>query len=402
MTTYCPRPAIFSASTTAASLGQYVVIQGGGFVGGASDEDTLLALQGSFAPDGGGAARALDLQLVPEFVSGPEVRYVMSESDPLGQLVNLRSESGTITGTVQPIVEKGTTRVVGDPVPVTLTVLVVKQVVFINFLPSYVDSLRKFGLRALDPIIRARVLAVAARDYAGLNIEFRDTQPDDFALFSTVDLAGPDPNGEGLLGYDNTPGKDVGNQRLYDHIGGANVVTEEDGSPGYGGVFVESFFGFSQHPNGLAAKLPTDDTTFDPIFDPFRPDVGGQELTAEELADRAPPTLSDGSGCPAPRDARTQQIACAAFVLGNIIGTTMTHEVGHSLGLANPYGPGYHDTGDLPNRLMEVGSARPFNERAELEGEGPAVFCDTAYDYLRKILPSTATPPAVDRPPCDM
>jgi hypothetical protein len=88
-------------------------------------------------------------------------------------------------------------------------------------------------------------------------------------------------------------------------------------------------------------------------------------------------------------------------VLGSIIGSTMTHEVGHSLGLANPYGPGYHDAGDLPNRLMEVGGARPFDERAQLNGQGPAMFCDTAFDYLRMILPSSADSPSVERPPCD-
>jgi hypothetical protein len=393
------QPAIFGASTTAASLGQYVVIQGGGFVGGESDQATLLALKGTFTPDASPSPRALDLTLVPEFVDGPTVRYVVSESDPLGQVIDLRRESGVISGTVQPIVAEGSDMVSGDAVPVQLQILPLKQVVFVNFLPSYVESLRKFGLRAADPLIRARVLDVAARDYAGTNMDFRGAAPDDFALYSTVDLAGPDPNGQGLLGYDNTPGKDTGNLRLYDHIGGVNAVTEEDGSPGYGGVFVEGFFGFSHHPNGLAMPIGDDNKTFDPVFDPFRPDVGGQELTASELASRHPPTLTEGTSCPAHE--RTAQIACAIWVLGSMIGTTMTHEVGHSLGLANPYGPGYHDSGDLPNRLMEVGSARPFDERAELNGQGPAVFCGSSYDYLRTILPSVMDPPAVTRPPCD-
>ena len=89
------------------------------------------------------------------------------------------------------------------------------------------------------------------------------------------------------------------------------------------------------------------------------------------------------------------------FVLGNLIGTTMTHEIGHSLGLANPFGDGFHDSGDLPNRLMESGGDRPFEERAELDGQGPAVFCGTAFDYLRSILPSVMNAPNVARPACD-
>jgi hypothetical protein len=314
-------------------------------------------------------------------------------------LVDLRREAGTITGMVRPVVEKGATRVDGTAIPVRLTILPVKQVVHVKFLPSFVSSLRRFGLRAADSLIRARVLEVAARDYAGANVEFRDSAPDDFALYATVEISGPDPNGLGLLGYDNTPGKDVGNERLYDRIGGVNARTQQDGYPGFGGVFTESFFGFSQHPNGLAQKLEQSSRRFDEIFDPFRPDVGGTELTATELATRAPERLTDGARCPSTD--RTTQIACAVFVLGNLVGTTMTHEVGHSLGLANPYGEGFHDPGDGPARLMDAGGDRPFSERAELDGEGPALFCDEEFAYLRDILPSPFDPPAVTRPTCN-
>ena len=68
-----------------------------------------------------------------------------------------------------------------------------------------------------------------------------------------------------------------------------------------------------------------------------------------------------------------------------------------------PYGEPsqYHDRGDAPNRLMDGGSARTFEERAELAGAGPSVFCDDEYDYLREILPSTTPPPVVSRPACE-
>ena len=59
-------------------------------------------------------------------------------------------------------------------------------------------------------------------------------------------------------------------------------------------------------------------------------------------------------------------------------------------------------SGDVPNRLMDSGGDRPFEERAELAGQGPAVFCDEEYAYLKKILPLDApADPPVSRPPCE-
>jgi hypothetical protein len=289
----------------------------------------------------------------------------------------------------------------GDPVPVSLQILPVKQVVYVNYLDGYTDSLQKFGLRALDAQLRARMLAVCARDYAGVNIDFRNAVPDDFALYATVDVGGPDPNGAGLLGNDNTPGRDVNNMRLDDHLGGFQAITQANGDAGYGGIFVESFFLFSKHPNHLAVSDPTLSTPdFDAIFDPFRADSGGTELTATELANLAPDTLTDATSCPAAKGDRRGEVACAAFVLGTIVGNTISHETGHSLGLANPQGGSVHDVGDLPNRLMENGVDRPFDERAELNAKGPGVFCDTAYTYLRGILPAAAPATTYARPAC--
>jgi len=97
------------------------------------------------------------------------------------------------------------------------------------------------------------------------------------------------------------------------------------------------------------------------------------------------------------------QVRCAIRVLGNIVGTTATHELGHSFGLASPYGgpTEYHDPGVEPNRLMDSGGDRPFEERAELQGQGPAVFCDEEYAYLKKILPlDPPADPKVTRPTC--
>ena len=107
--------------------------------------------------------------------------------------------------------------------------------------------------------------------------------------------------------------------------------------------------------------------------------------------------LPDGSLCPSTD--RKVQVACAVFVLGNLIGTTLTHETGHSLGLANPDSDGFHNPGDQPNRLMEAGGDRPFEERAEIRARGPAVFCGDEFSYLKKILPAMGGSPG-GRPSC--
>jgi len=274
-------------------------------------------------------------------------------------------------------------------------------VVYVRFLPSYVDSLRLYGLAAADAEIRKRILAVTKRDYAGVNIEFRDQPPTDFALYSQVDVEGPDPNALGLLGYDNTPGKDVGNQRLFDRIGGVNATTQSDGFPGYGGIFAENFMGFSAHPSSRVMRLETDATHFDAIFDAVRPDTG-VPVTASDLRSGVS-VLPDGGVCLDKQRDRDLEVSCAVFVLGSLIGTTLTHEVGHSLGLADPTGEAFHDPGDGPNRLMDTGGARPFEERAELMGLGPAVFCDAEYLYLKTVLPAAdaAAGDGVQRPDCN-
>jgi hypothetical protein len=391
------RPSVSTVSPEAASLGQFVDVRGGGFVGGAAGHVTTLQLKGKFTRKSGNLLD-VDMILVPRFVSGPLVRYVLNEDDALGRAIDLRRETGSFTGTITPVTAVGADTVTGDTVPVSFRIAPVKQIIYLNFMPSYVESLRHYGLRALDARVRARVMQVARRDYATVNVEFRDKKPEDFALYAQVDIAGPDPNGQGLLGYDNTPGKDNDNRRLFDRIGGVNATTQEDGSAGYGGVFIESLFSFSKHPNGRARSIDNNDAMFDDIFDAFRSDMG-DPVVASDFAAGEIPALTSGDACPAKGD-RQQQAACAVWVLGSLIGTTMTHEIGHSLGLANPNSEGFHNPGDEPNRLMDAGGARPFRERAQLDGEGPARFCDDEYDYLRHILPSSEPADRGDRPGC--
>ena len=254
--------------------------------------------------------------------------------------------------------------------------------------------MRLYGLANADALVRARILAVAARDYAGVNVEFRDTPPADFALYSEVDVEGPDPNALGLLGYDNTPGKDVGNQRLFDRIGGVNATTQSDGFPGYGGIFAENFMGFSRAPVVARGALEVDPSHFDHIFDPVRPDTGTPVSAAEARAARC---RSPTARAVSVRNDRTSRVGCAVFVLGNLIGTTLTHESGHSLGLADPTGEAFHDYGDAGNRLMDAGGDRPFEERAELAGQGPARLLRRRVHLLAQRARPAATPPPAIR-----
>jgi hypothetical protein len=385
---------IFQITPPTASLGQYVVIDGGGFVGGETGATTEVRLVGTFRPTGAPQGANVDLLLIPEFETGNRVRYVISPSDALGMAIDLRTVTGSFTGTIQPIVRYMGDQVVGPTKAVTLGIAPVKQVIYLDFQSSYVESLRKFGLRAVDQAIRARVVDVVEQAYATINVEIRTEPPTDFALFSVVEIHGPDPNNQGLFGYDNSPGKDVGNVRLHDRLGGVNALTQQDGFPGYGGVFIESLMGFSMHP-ASGDSLPGADALFDQLFDPFRPDKG-DIIVSKDLMGGLPPI--DGQGCPA-SDRRTR-IGCAVWAMGSLIGTTLAHEIGHSLGLANPFGDGFHNFGDEPNRLMDGGSDRPLPERAILQGQGPAVFCEDEYMYLRQILPSTTPADTSPRPHC--
>lgn len=394
-------PVVFSFSPSQASLGQYVDVAGGGFVGqesGAPPGLTTIELEGQLAITGAPNPTAVTLDLVPEFESGSVVRYVVSEQDALGQLVDLRAQTATFTGTARPVVQYGADTVTGSASSVTFGVTFVRQVVWLRFLPTYVESLRHFGLRAADSLVRDRVLTVVRRDYAAVNVDWRTDEPTDFALYASVEIGGPDPNGLGLIGYDNTTGKDDGNERLYDKIGGVNALTQEDGYPGYGGVFVDSLFTFSQHPGAWTGAAEVPEPLFDALFDPFRPDVGNAPVAAGELASGSVPTLQNSVGCPS--SDRAMSIACAIWTLGSLIGTTTSHEFGHSLGLADPWGTAIHNDGDYPNALMDAGSARTFRERGELDGEGPGVFCVSQFEYLQQILPTGLPDPLPGRLQC--
>jgi hypothetical protein len=185
--------------------------------------------------------------------------------------------------------------------------------------------------------------------------------------YEVVEIGGTDPNRQNLFGLDNTTGKDLGNVRLNDVIGGYNAETDEQGYLAYGGVFLESYLALS--PNA-AEPLPIASPLFDVTFDLFRDDRGGYPVQAGEY----------------PFTGRKAQIDEAVRVLGNLVGTTVTHEIGHTLGMATAQGY-FHNPIPGPNQLMDSGDERPFEERAELAGQGPAEFEPEHVVYLNQILP---------------
>ena len=364
-----------------ATLGQFLDVRGAGFLGGADrpDETTLLRIAGTFTDAAGTATPFGPIELVPLFVAGDRARLVVTTEVRDGDLVAalFGARRGELIGTAAPVTIRGTEELSGDPAAVRFTLGAPKQVVWLRFLPQFYELLPRFGLGAaaygaIEARVRERIVGI----YAGWNLDVRLERPTDFAEsgYAVVEIGGTDPNGSGLFGYDNSPGKDIGNVRLFDRIGGANAQTQSDGYPGFGGVFVESLLYWSAHPD-LPGARPGASPEPEPLFDELFDDVRARPATPGELA---------GSG-DATRVAAVQR---ALDALGALIGETTSHELGHSLGLALPDGPptAFHDPGDDPGCLMESGGARPLGERAIQPGFAETHFCYDAPAYLDRIL----------------
>jgi hypothetical protein len=374
-------PLALGFEPASASLGQLLDVSGAGFLGGADrpDETTLLRLAGTFTPTGGTATAFGPVELVPEFVAGDRVRLIVTTAERSGELIAalFGARRGELAGTAEPVTIRGTEELSGAPASVRFTLGAPRQVVWLRFLPQFYELLPRFGLGSaaygeLESRVRERIQAI----YLGWNLEVRLERPTDFAEsgYAQVEIGGTDPNGAGLFGYDNSPGKDVGNLRLFDRLGGANAQTQADGYPGYGGVFVESLLYWSSHPELPGARpgtAPEPDPLFDTIFDPVR----ARPATPAEIA---------GSGDPA----RVAAVQRALSALASLIGETTAHELGHSLGLALPDGPptAFHDPGDDPGCLMESGGSRPLGERAMEPGFPETHFCYDGPAYLDGIL----------------
>jgi hypothetical protein len=370
--------ALTRISPTSASRGQVIELSGRGFASGSAT--TVVLIDGTFTDiDNQVTDYSGDnaLSIVPEVISGDLMHYILRVvSDGKGGITGLGARAGVLRGLATPVVFWDTVQQTGVPLPsdVEFTVLSQLQVVYLKYLPGFTDALREFGLRNVEPQIKARILEVVQRDYQGINVEFRETRPADFIEYGVVEIGGQDPNGRDLIGLDNTMTengvKDMGNIYFNDVVGGWNAESAESGHLAYGGVFVASYLAFS--PKSQNA-MPIADPLFDEVFEDFMPSRGGKQVEANEYPDGP----------------RSEQIARAIHALGSMIGNTLTHEWGHTLGLAYGWGPAdiYHNIEPAENQIMDAGRYRPFAERAELNGQGPAVWSAENRAYLEEILP---------------
>lgn len=342
------------------SRGQLLPLTGWGFLGGEERGFTLLSFNGTFEPYNTlhEPIAWSDLTLETSWVSGDELSLILSPTlDEDCEGPELGAEAGILSGSITPSIILGEEIVEGEPVAFELEVRPTKQVVFLSFLPAFIDSLRLFGLRNVSGRVVDEIIRVVERDYEGINLEVRREPPLDFELFSIVEIGGPDPNAQDLFGLDNTTGLDLCNQRLNDYLAGRNA----DSGGTFGGIFVESFLNLSPK----KGDNPLADPLFDQIFDP----VMSTPARIDETGERA------------------EQIDRAIKALGNLIGNTLSHEIGHSLGL--PMYPGcgqYHNApGEL--QIMDCGRDRPFVERVGLDPRGFAQWTTENRQYLERILP---------------
>jgi hypothetical protein len=378
--TFTP-PVLFGVENSSVAIGQYLSLYGAGFLGGANSTGlTLLRLEGQAGANGGAMVPFGPTTLYVEWVSDSEVLLPIEPSVKSGELVSalFGTSRSSFSGTITPVVSvAGDDEVDGGGLSVNFTVTGGRQVVVVRFLATFSESLQRFGLSLAEPRLRERILERIETIYADYAVEVFEAAPADTmpAAIATLEIGGPDPNGIGLFGYDNTPGKDVGNLRLSDSIGGSNAEVQEDGAPGYGGVFIESYLWWSSHP-GLAMSRPSGAPPVDPLFDEIFDGVRATPATLNEV---------EGMGS----FARVASVQRALAALGSVIGETAAHELGHSFGLAQPHGTktAFHSQFPGDGCLMDGGFDRPFVERANQAGSSPSTFCGQEAEYLSEVLP---------------
>lgn len=379
------QPFLAALNPPEGSRGQRIIFEGRGFVPAAEGGVSMIfEFDGVFQYDSGETlplegADAL-LRVPDRVISDTEAEMAVWYEIVEEGLVGLGANPGVFEGAITPIFQDELGDYEGIEWQGTFRVAPTKQVVYLKYLPGFSKGLEKYGLQNVEFEIRRRILEVANRDYAEVNVEFVDRPPTEFLEYATVELGGPDPTGGGKFGYDNTCNvteqkcKDTKNLFLGDYLGGVNANSQDQFNTPYGGIFIESFDFFSPTLNPDSQDTSPE---FDRVLEHFMPALGGEPVKGTEY----------------PGGLRDELIDEAIHLVGSVIGNTCTHEVGHSLGLAffpqdllRP-GQDFHNKIPGDNYIMDPGSARPFEERAELPGFGPPRFNDRNLEYLKDILP---------------
>ena len=386
LSTRLDEPFIESVSPLSGSRSQIISIKGRGFLPGSQEFNfgMYLRYEGGFTP-AADPTRTIDYRAQRAIERSPfrvlgereveqDIWYTVDAQTR--RLSGLGAAAGVFDGRVVPVILYGGEQEVGRGISFRFRVLPTTQIVHVRFLPSFGESLSRFGLRNVEPQVRARIFEVLRRDYKGVNVQFVDTPPSNFNDFMTLEIGGPDPTGQNLLGYDNSFNgvpKDTGNLFLRDYLGGYNRQSKDANFSAYGGVFIESFVVFSPT---ITPNSQETTAVFDSIMGKTMPELGGSPVSATEWPDGP----------------RTDSIMGAILLIGNLAGHTAVHEIGHSLGL--PYVEGedpesvlYHNEDEGKPYIMDPGISRPFEERAEIGGQGPSIFSPANRAYLERILP---------------
>jgi hypothetical protein len=382
------QPRLIEMAPPKASRGQLIEMRGKGFVPNNDDQHygMFFRFSGTFTPrnpndstaasvpfEGSSRAEIAPTDVMSHTSARQKIWYEVTDGR---KLEGLGATPGVFDGTITPVLFDKWGQQEGETWDGAFEILPTRQVVYIKFLPAFTRGLEKYGLRNVEDAIRQRVLTVTNRDYSNYNVEFRQTKPRDFADYATIEVGGPDPTGTSHFGYDNSfndVAKDTGNLYLADYLGGVNQKSAEKFNAPYGGIFIKSFSFFSKK---LNPNNPNASKAFDRILKPFMPKLGGNPIRLHEW----------------PEGPRQAEIEKAVDMVGNVIGNTVTHEIGHSLGMTyvpsdqvEP-GPPFHNQ-NSGKYIMDAGSERPFEERAEIGDTKPPTFNSRNRQYLETILP---------------
>lgn len=378
------RSRIESLEPRSASRGQKVTIRGRGFVvpNDALGYGMYLTYDGTFTPSnpnipplfysGNSAIIRVPFEVSDESTILQDVWYEISQNN---QITGLGATPGVFEGTITPTLFDASSEQVGQSWRGSFEVTSTKQIIFLKYLPGFTRALQNYGLVNVEHAVKEAIIEGVRKDYEDVHVEVRDTVPQDFIEFTTVEIGGPDPSGLLNFGYDNSfnqGGKDTGNLFLGDYLGGVNRHSQDAGFLPYGGVFIESFVIFS--PTLFPDNFGTS-PEFDRVMSKVMPSLGGQPADPDDLSgDRA------------------EEVEAAVSLIANLTSHTAVHEVGHALGLAHfpPSVQGhekkFHNDPPGEGWIMNSGADRPFDVRAQLPGAPTSRFSPRNMDYLMSIL----------------